>query len=116
MPRVSVSCGVRFHIPRVYEALLRRECVTGARARLGPLGAERARRPLAERECEYEVRLAAGEPLEVLRSSIGGHTVRIPVAAPQWLRQPSIEGGARAVRVFADDTVEPVLDQPQRRL
>jgi hypothetical protein len=105
MPRVNDGVSVRFHIPGVYAALLHRECVTGAHARLGPLGAEWARRPLAQREAEFEERLAAGEPLEVSGSLIGASSV--PASAPEWLRLASVSGGAHTVRVHSDDTVEP---------
>jgi hypothetical protein len=112
MPRAEGSAGVRFHIPGVYAALLRRECVTGVRARRGPLGAEWARKPLSQREADFEERLAAGEPLEVPRWYVGGRTVRMPDSAPQWLRLPGVCGGAHTVTVYSDDTVEPatVLD------
>jgi hypothetical protein len=108
MPRVSQAGDVRFHIPGVYAALLRRECVTGSHARLGPLDAEYARKSPAEREAAFEERLTAGEPLEVPNWYITGHTVGMPASAPDWLRLPSVTGGAHMVRVHSDDTVEPI--------
>jgi hypothetical protein len=116
MPRVSPRGGVRFHIPGVYAALLRRECVTGARSRLGPLlyGGVGEPRPLAEREAVFEKRRRAGEPLDLPKRCIGGHTVRMPAGAPEWLRLPATSGGTRRVQVYADDTVEPMGDAMPR--
>lgn len=119
MPRVSSSGGARFHIAGVYEKLLtggsrnryrldprlylfRGESLSAADQPVwGWLRAEarwRAERDLAER-------LAAGEPFEVSRWRFGGRSVPRADSWPAWL-QPGSD--VRSVRVFADDTIEPV--------
>jgi hypothetical protein len=59
---------------------------------------------LADRE------VAAGKPIVVqawqVQVSSRAHTIY--AAAPSWLTTPTIHGGAATVRVFADDTCEPV--------
>jgi hypothetical protein len=96
-----------FVVPGLYEAALRRLCVTSARARLALManGEVVDRAPMAERESVFVARLAAGEPVEIPRLYIKSGMV--PDGAPDWLRLPVVDGGARVVRVHSDDVVEP---------
>ena len=118
MPRVNDTAGGRFHIPGVYEKL-----ATGtSRYRRGPLPDPRLR--LQELSVEQTAvldwlqaeacwrhqqrvaaQLAAGEPYEVPRMYFGGHSVPRDASWPAWLRPHS---EVKRVRVYADDTIEPV--------
>jgi hypothetical protein len=116
MPRLSDGGGAPFRIPGCYEKLLAGGC--RERRRLDPrlelvdmsqgerevwdwLRAERvwqAQQDLAER-------LASGEPFELPRWYFGGHSIPRQDSWPAWLRPGS---SVRSVRVFPDDTIEPV--------
>ena len=57
-----------------------------------------------EAEKMFAERLAAGEPIEVASGQISEH--RHIEGAPEWIALP-MHGGARTVRIYSDDVVEP---------
>jgi hypothetical protein len=115
MPRVSGGGGARFHISGVYEKLM----TSRSRYRRGPLldprlGVREMSQPERDvwewlqaegRWKDAAARIAAGEPFEVPRMYFGGHRIPRQDSWPAWLRPHS---DVRTVRVYADDTIEPV--------
>jgi hypothetical protein len=110
----SAAAGVRLPAG-TYAELLLDECEGHSRPdpRLWPIEGsveeyeefeELKRQGAAKAAAMCEEKLAAGEPLVVSASQIGGHNIP---GAPEWLTTPAIYGGASAVRVYRDDVVEP---------
>jgi hypothetical protein len=117
MPRVNHLGGARFRIPGVYERLLVGRCRCGAVCRSDPrrwladlTEAQMAALKLAEAQCQFEEmldkneRLAEGKPYVVSRLCFGGHNIPRRDGWPAWLQDRDI----KSVRVFPDDTIEPV--------
>lgn len=116
----STGLGGRFRIPDVYGKLLAGWCRERARLdpRLDPrlwLGehspTEWALLRWLDAESQWQaeqdlaVMFAAGEPLEVPRGTFGGHSIPREGSWPAWLGPYS---AVKSVRVYADDTIEPV--------
>lgn len=107
----------RFHVAGCYEALLAgdsdtpfpdpRLVLTDDKDQLADYHRLKAR---AEREAAVSraAKLAAGEPFTTSRRRFGGRTLPRSDDWPEWLRSPY--GSVDQVRVYADDTVEPVYD------
>jgi hypothetical protein len=55
-------------------------------------------------ENDKQARISAGEPYVTSRRSFGGHSIPREDGWPAWIRDRDIE----SVRVFPDDTIEPV--------
>ncbi|WP_204806305.1 hypothetical protein [Mycobacterium riyadhense] len=117
MPQVD-SGGAGFRVPGAYEVLLRQQCASSVepdprlllgtdeqRAEHERLAAEAA---VAGEELFAE-RLAAGEPIVVERRRFGGRSVPRQDGWPAWLGGPYSD--VQSVRVFADDTVQPMYDE-----
>jgi hypothetical protein len=100
-------------VPGIYRELLRRKCEDEARredygslcvaVEKWPDGwpefeAQRAARVVAL----FEERIAAGRPFEISAREVPRRR-----GAPGWLIGRAVQGGARVVRVYADDALEP---------
>jgi len=115
MPRVSDVDGGRFHVPGCYEALMvgdsdtpspdPRLALTDDEDQLAEFNVLKvqAAREAAESKA---AKVAAGEPFTTARRRFGGNAVPRADDWPDWLRDPYSD--VELVRVYADDTVEPV--------
>jgi hypothetical protein len=115
MPRFSDVGDGRFHVPGCYEALMVGDGETPSPdprlaliddkdqlAEYHRLKAQAAREGAASKAAK----LAAGEPFTTARRRFGGNILPRADDWPDWLRSPYSD--VESVRVYADDTVEPV--------